>query len=167
MSGAWCVCVFICLSRYAFTMSINVLCVYVCLFEFQCDLPDSNYTLCWWPSDGLTSYWNIMFLNQQFDEVTCLSVIVPYGTPPGALNLDSLSKCLGGKLRVDSLQHTNPLSQSLIKDRTRTQYLGLSDTIRDLMVEISAICQLLLSLNTFDTQLTAQRGWLQWKRVTV
>lgn len=56
----------------------------------------------------------------KFDKVTCWSVIVPYGTPPGVLNLDNLPKCLGvggggGGTRFTA-GHKPSLSRPLIKD---------------------------------------------------
>lgn len=117
---------------YVFTMSICVQCQW---------LSESWQVRVWshtaWPADGMTFYWNVVVPNQLLDKVTCWSMIVPYGTPPGALNFP---KAPGAKLGVDSL---------LQRHRTRAQYL--CDTIRGFLVEIDAICQQLPSLTIFGT----------------
>lgn len=110
----------------------HVCCVSVCL-ESPYDMRESGHTLRW-PCDGLTFYWNIVLLNQLLDKVTCWSVIVPYGTPPGALNLDSLPKCLRQSWGlIHCCTQTLSLSVADKRHRTRAQYL--CDPIRGFLVE--------------------------------
>lgn len=92
--------------------------------------------------------------NHKFEKVIWWSLVMPYGTPPGALNLYSPHKCLGEFGGLFRCCTQTSLSAADKRHWTRSHYLDLCQCFGE---ELDAICQPLPRLNIFGTQLRVQQ----------
>lgn len=130
-------------------------CKYVCICL-------ALWVLIWLYSKSLVTAWGdprmvwplLLVFNHKFEKVIWWSLVMPYGTPPGALNLYSPHKCLGEFGGLFRCCTQTSLSAADKRHWTRSHYLDLCQCFGE---ELDAICQPLPRLNIFGTQLRVQQ----------